>query len=158
MYYYINVPIHYFILSGPDFKFPITKFGKNCINLKFQLSWLHKWKWLAYSNIDNGAYCKYCVLYAKNEVGSGNQSLGQLCFKPFQAWKKAHEKFNKHESSNYHKQSLLEYQLHYSIASNKTLPINLQLDTIKNRQRENNRKIIVPVIETIIFCGRQGIT
>lgn len=97
------------------------------------------------------------MLYAKNEAGSGNQSLGQLCFKPFQAWKKAHDKFNKHESSNYHKQSILEYQLHYSIASNKTLPINLQLDTIKKKQRENNRKTIVPVIETIIVCGRQGI-
>lgn len=97
------------------------------------------------------------MLYANNEAGSGNQALGQLCFKPFQAWKKAHDKFNKHESSNYHKQSILEYQSHYSIASDKTLPINLQLDINKEKQRTNNRKIIIPVIETIIVCGRQGI-
>lgn len=97
------------------------------------------------------------MLYANNEAGSGNQALEQLCFKPFQAWKKAHDKFNKHESSNYHKQSILEYQSHYSIASDKTLPINLQLDINKEKQRTNNRKIIIPVIQTIIVCDRQGI-
>jgi len=37
------------------------------------------------------------------------------------------------------------------------LPINLQLDINKEKQRTNNRKIIIPVIETIIVCGRQGI-
>jgi len=31
------------------------------------------------------------------------------------------------------------------------------LDKVKEKQRETNRKIIVPVIETVIVCRRQGI-
>lgn len=33
----------------------------------------------------------------------------------------------------------------------------LQLNKAANIQRELNRKIIIPVIESVIFCGRQGI-
>lgn len=62
------------------FNFPITEF-KNKKKLKFQLSWLDKWKWLAYSYKEDGAYCKYCVIFNKTEGGS--QVLGNFCLKPF---------------------------------------------------------------------------
>ncbi|XP_050059777.1 uncharacterized protein LOC126551069 [Aphis gossypii] len=79
----------------PDhtFKFPIT--GKQ--KLKFQLNWLRKWSWLTYSKLLDGAFCKFCVLFKRNEGGRGNQKLGKLVLEKFSNWKKAIEEFNKHE-------------------------------------------------------------
>lgn len=88
------------------------------------------------------------MFYANNGPGSSTKALGQLCLQPFNAWKKSNYKFNKHENSSYHKQSILENHSHHAIASNKTLPVNLQLDKVKEKQIETNRKIIVPVIES----------
>lgn len=48
---------------GKNSVFPSTLHGKK--QLKFQFGWLEKWNWLAYSNIEDGAYCKYCVLFSK---------------------------------------------------------------------------------------------
>ena len=46
----------------PDelFKFPAS--GQR--NLKFQFSWLHRWNWLAYSKLLDGAFCNivFCLV------------------------------------------------------------------------------------------------
>jgi len=136
------------------FIFPITEF-KNKKKLKFQLSWLEKWKWLAYSQKEDGAYCKYCVIFNKTEGGS--QVLGNFCLKPFKIWYKAIEKFNIHDKCNYHLKSVEEYQNIVAIEAGKQDSIDLQLNKASKMQKELNRKIIIPVIESVIFCGRQGI-
>jgi len=38
----------------------------------------------------NGAFCKYCVIFAKSG-GVGNQPLGNFVTIPFNNWKKAKE-------------------------------------------------------------------
>lgn len=35
----------------------------------------NKWKWLVYSQTNDGAYCKYCVIFYKTEGGIGSQIL-----------------------------------------------------------------------------------
>lgn len=137
------------------FVFPTSEFNKK--KLKFQLSWLDKWKWLAYSQINDGAYCKYCVIFYKTEGGIGSQTLGNFCLKPFRMWYKAIEKFNHHEKCNYHLQSVEQYQNIVAIETGKQDSIDLQLNKAAKVQTELNRKIIIPVIESVIFCGRQGI-
>ena len=43
-----------------------------------------------YSQIENGAFCKYCVLFGcKAGVGVGNQTSRALCAVKFQKWKNA---------------------------------------------------------------------
>jgi len=59
-------------------------------SLKFQYAWLDKYSWLAYSKALNGAFCKYCVVFAGNTGGVGNQSLGNLVVSPFQQFNNAH--------------------------------------------------------------------
>lgn len=51
----------------PDFSynFRIQIVGKK--HLKFQASWLQTLKWLSYSKIRNGAFCKYCVIFSQKE-------------------------------------------------------------------------------------------
>jgi len=123
--------------------------------LKFQLSWLDKWKWLAYSHKEDGAYCKYCVIFNKMEGGS--QVLGNFCLKPFKIWYKAIEEFYFHENCKYHFKSVEEYQNIVAIEAGEQDSIDLQLNKASKMQKELNRKIIIPVIESVIFCGRQGI-
>lgn len=49
-------------IPGKNYNFPIMLHGIK--HLKFQLSWLNKWNWIAYSSLVDGVYCKYCVLFA----------------------------------------------------------------------------------------------
>ena len=65
------------------FNFPITKTSHR--NLRFQYRWFIRFKWLAYSQSENGAFCKYCVLFgSKAGAEVGNQPLGTLCAMKFQ--------------------------------------------------------------------------
>jgi len=61
---------------------------------------------VGYSAVENGAYCKFCVAFSKNEGGKNSQLLGSLVLKKFDNWKHAVENFNKHSSLEYHKQCL----------------------------------------------------
>ncbi|CAI6376013.1 unnamed protein product [Macrosiphum euphorbiae] len=127
----VNSSHRYNILKNtfnPDttFKFP----GSGKRNLKFQINWLSRWKWLAYSVSCDGAFCKYCMLFCPKEVNT--QKLGQLVFEKF-----THE--------------------FLSVFENKQESIAVKLDSKLKLEIEKNRKMIRPIIETILLCGRQGI-
>ncbi|KAL4148749.1 hypothetical protein QTP88_002913 [Uroleucon formosanum] len=139
----------------PDhtFIFPISRDRK----LKFQLSWLKKWSWLTYSKLHDGAFCKFCVLFKRNEGGRGNQKLGKLVLEKFFNWKKEIEEFNKHEATKYHRNSILDADNLLSIYNKSKEFIDIQLNNKLKIEIQENRKKIIPIIETIIFCGRQGL-
>lgn len=141
---------------GKNHNFPITLHGNK--NLKFQLSWLNKWNWIAYSSLVDGAYCKYCVLFGIKKGGKGGQLLGQLCNQPFKNWKHATEKFKLHENTNYHTNCILDFQSLSAVISGKTPSVHDKLNIASKQQKEDNRKIILPVIKSVILCGRQGIS
>lgn len=88
-------------------------------NLKFQHKWIHKWKWLSYSKKDDGAYCKYCVLFHTSvSVGLGkHENLGQLSITPFNNWKKATERFSEHQQRSYHKENVEKADIICKIAT-----------------------------------------
>lgn len=71
----------------PNFKFPIevifSGIDKRPKNLKFQYSWLRTFPWLAYSAKLDGAFCTFCVAFAKAGAGINSQTLGVLVRKPF---------------------------------------------------------------------------
>lgn len=54
-----------------NFNFPVKIEGKQ--NRKFKYDWLDKHRWLAYSDIMPGGFCKMCVLFASPGAGIGNQ-------------------------------------------------------------------------------------
>jgi len=95
----------------PDVKynFPLKTFGGK--NLKFKLNWLQRWKWLSYSKIRNGAFCKFCVIFSQKEGGIGNQNLRMLNPMEFSNWKHAIEKFNHYEVTGYHKTCIDNYKI-----------------------------------------------
>ncbi|KAL5238634.1 hypothetical protein ACI65C_006044 [Semiaphis heraclei] len=56
--------------------------------IKFQHQWLGKFNWLCYSEKLQGAFCKYCAVFARSG-GVGNQTLGSLVTTACQNWKNA---------------------------------------------------------------------
>jgi len=53
--------------SAPSgFSFPHVTVGAQ--NQSFQTQWLNEFTWLAYSNIYNGAFCKWCIVFALQTV------------------------------------------------------------------------------------------
>ncbi|KAF0713891.1 zinc finger MYM-type protein 1-like, partial [Aphis craccivora] len=152
----VNSSHRYNILKNtfnPDttFKFP----GSGKRNLKFQINWLSRWKWLAYSVSCDGAFCKYCMLFCPKEVNT--QKLGQLVFEKFSNWHCAVEKFNAHQKTNYHITATLKAHEFLSVFENKQESIAVKLDSKLKLEIEKNRKMMRPIIETILLCGRQGI-
>jgi len=89
------------------------------------------------------------VLFAADVgAGRGIQRLGHLVVTSFNKWKDAVKTFNAHESTDY---------AFMSVASSKQDTVALQLDKNRKLQIEENRRRIAPIVETVLFCGRQGL-
>lgn len=54
----------------PDKNYSFPKEGTR--NLRFKHYWLNSYEWLVYSEVENGALCKYCVVFANEAVGKGD--------------------------------------------------------------------------------------
>lgn len=54
----------------PDNNYNFPKEGTR--NLRFKHYWLNSYEWLVYSEVENGALCKYCVVFANEAVGKGD--------------------------------------------------------------------------------------
>lgn len=97
--------------------------------------------------------------FCPKEVGKGsNISVRTLVTEPYKKWKDAKEKFNFHQSLEYHKKSVIFAQNFIDYCDKKIVSIDLQLNKAKQIQIEQNRKILSSVVETIIFIGRQEIS
>ena len=97
--------------------------------------------------------CTFCP----SGGGIGNQTLGQLWTFKFENWKDASERFSAHEKCLYHHHSVEVVLNACKVSSGKRISIDLQLNSDGKRQIEQNRKKLVPIIETIFLCGRQGL-
>jgi hypothetical protein len=79
-------------VSNVSYEFPLlVKYKEK--GLKYQYKWSTEFNWLAYSEIKQGVFYKYCLLFAKYS-GVGSQPLGQLVSTAFTNWKKAKEVLN----------------------------------------------------------------
>lgn len=142
----------------PDerYVFPGSEFGKR--KLKFQFSWLKAREWLVYSKKLDGAFCKYCVSFAPSGAGKQGLPLGRLVRAKYSDWRHAQEDFRKHELTAYHANSKLDAENFLAVLNRQKLDILTQLDTSLKEQVEENRRLLSPVIKTVIFCGRQGLS
>ncbi|CAI6370875.1 unnamed protein product [Macrosiphum euphorbiae] len=143
----------------PDlkFNFPYDNSGK--YKRKFQIKWLETFKWLAYSKLREGLFCKFCVLFLNlNQVGKGShEKLGKLVLKPLTKLKDALEDFRNHEKNDYHKNSLLTADNIKAILEKKQDNILVQLNSKRKDEVIKNRAKLKPIIQTIRLCGRQQI-
>lgn len=90
----------------------------------------------------------------------GHQIPGQLVLTKFN-WKKAlGEKryFKLHSDSVYHKTCQYRYEHFLAVKSKKVDSVNIKVNAMLKKEIEENRLKIIPIIKTVLFCGRQGIS
>lgn len=127
-------------------------------NLKFQLSQLRQFSWLAYSAEEEGAYCRFCVVFGVKETGKGNhQTFETLVETGFTNWKKALEKFKTHQNNKYHKKATEDVENFKLIYENKKNDVISDIDSGRKQLQEENRKKLIPIVRSILLCGRQEI-
>ncbi|KAH9362108.1 hypothetical protein HPB48_002086 [Haemaphysalis longicornis] len=115
-------------------------------------------EWLVYSENLQGALCKYCVVFADECAGKGeHQRLGCFVTKTFTNCKKAVDAFKSHAASSYHGKSTTLSESFLAVRSGSQHDIMTQLDQGLKKQVEENRKNLLPIIETTLFCGRQEV-
>lgn len=110
----------------PDCHYEFPAVGSR--NLGFQHKWFSEWPWLSFSGVEEGVFCKYCVLFAPTGVGIGMQLLGQLCKSKFNKWENAKECFDVHQATKYHQHCIEEANKMAFMVSGKQKPIEMQLD------------------------------
>ncbi|XP_029348004.1 zinc finger MYM-type protein 1-like [Acyrthosiphon pisum] len=138
-----------------NYEFPLLEKYK-ARGLKFQYKWFTEFNWLVYSEIKQGVFCKYCLLFAKYG-GIGGQPLGQLVSTAFSNWKKAKETFRNHSKLKYHLSSVLDADHFLTILDHKQVTIIEKLVTNRTEQIKLNRSRLIPIIECVILCGQQEI-
>uniref|UniRef100_A0ABD2X8A9 TTF-type domain-containing protein n=1 Tax=Trichogramma kaykai TaxID=54128 RepID=A0ABD2X8A9_9HYME len=151
--YKFVIEVKKMVASEGSYTFPAS--GER--NLRFQHQWLKRFNWLFYSQLD-GAFCKYCFLFADDTAGKGDhQNLKNLVKEPFKNWKKAIDTFKLHEDHIYHKNCIITGTDFLSTASNLKRDVLHVLDVARMHQIQENRKKLQSIIDTIILYGRQEI-
>jgi hypothetical protein len=138
--------------TPPDgYTFPgVQESGKT---RKFQTQWLKRFPWLVYSPSKEGGFCKFCALFAPEAVR--NQKLGRFISIPLNRYKDTIELCTAHEQLEYHKISMVDADEFLTRMKDPSADILHVIDGTRQKQIEDNRRRIIPVIKTVIFCGRQ---
>ena len=97
----------------------------------FKYEWLLLFPWLCYSPSEDASYCLSCVLFGHDPSHESVQSLH------FSTWPKLEAIFSQIKGSSHE--------------------INLLCDRKYKHEVEENRKILVPIIDTIVTLGRLGL-
>lgn len=134
-----------------DFKFPKQKENRKC-----RPEWFSLYPWLRYSPSLDGLFCLPCVLFASDK---SQNKLIKLVKEPFDRWSNAAYYLKSHSNHKLgvHKLSSLKFEHFVSTMKSKSESIDVKLDTIAKKEIQTNRSFLRPIIDSIKFCGRQGI-
>ena len=137
--------------------------GGKIVQAYFQTHWLNEYSWLVWSPSQSGAYCKYCVLFAKQPQGKchGGGQLGKLVLTPFKDFKNAKGKkgvLDKHEKCQYHIDAVLTGKAFLLQCDKPNIRIDSILDSRSQELAASNKLALKSIVECILYCGRQGIS
>ena len=146
-----------------NYKFPSSehmKLGKT-VSRSINHTHLKRHHWLAVSDIDGGLYCKFCVLFASPDVGSGRRSnVGTLVKCPLKSFSKLYGKdgaLDVHENTKYHINAVAAGKDFLHTYQNPSLDILNRLDAQRLAEVQDNRQRLLPILKSIVFCGQQNI-
>ena len=151
----------YSVLQHPwrpplGFTFPCTIQKKQ--RRYFKAHWLDRYSWLAYSKVLGGALCRVCVLFAPEFSGKGgHQKAEQFVSKACSNWKDFHELCKLHVQCKYHETAV---ELASNFEKKYTDPTSNIVNILDQSRLENvnkARKALLPIVKTVLFCGRQGL-
>ena len=120
------------------YNFPKTQFyGKS---RAFSFEWLTQFPWLVYSAAQDGAFCRFCVLFG-HLTGKNSDRLDKLYKSPLKNWVSASTKFKEHQlNSEFHKAAAGCAEDFLRVQEGKMLSIAEQLSDIHRNTVELNRQ------------------
>ena len=136
------------------YNFPKTQFyGKN---RAFSFEWLTQFPWLVYSAAQDGAFCRFCVLFG-HLTGKNSDRLDKLYKSPLKNWVSASTKLKEHQlNSEFHKTAAGCAEDFLRVQEGKMLSISEQLSDIHRNTVELNRQKLRSIIKRVVLCGKQN--
>ena len=136
-----------------DFPSKTVGSGTNSRQRRFQHSWLTDFPWLAYSKKEDGAYCRYCVLFPPS---SQSTDLGQLVTQPLSEFSKGRSYLQNHNGRKYHLFAKEKAENFKSCYENRAHSIKESIDAKAERQQARIRGGLLPIVKGVIYLTRQG--
>lgn len=128
-----------------------TKYQKRA----FRQEWLRTYSpWLCYSNMYNGPFCKYCVLFPQ-PVHRGLQ--GAFIKTPCTRYNDFHTSAKQHLASEWHKNAIKDASSFMKSVSNPSESIVCKIDQSIEKTIDENKRKLIPIISSIIFCATHDI-
>lgn len=147
---------------GVDFAFPCSMHNKKGKEVRCYLSRKHfeKFTWLTYSRSLNGVFCIYCAIFSKFGGKDKSTPLKKLVTVPIQKYSKLLGKdgdLSCHHEYGYHKDSTIYAKHFIDMYENPQKDVRNLLDMDRKKIVAENRARLVPIVESIIFLGKQNI-
>ena len=109
---------------------------------------------MVYAKSQDGGYCKFCVLSARD---GPKIKLGVLVNRPLTEFKRATETLADHFFNNrFHKESLETAASFTAMMSNLDVDVDHRLSLERSKRAAENRLKLISTAETVILCGRQS--
>ena len=135
----------------PILSFPLRKFGDQ--QRAFSASWYHKYPWLHYQEGNDNVLCFYCMVADKRGLPVSCNKDDALSKTGFNNWKKALERFEKHQNTTSHRDAV---DLVVKIPST-TKDVGEMLSAGLASQKAESRKVLLTILSSIRYLGRQGL-
>jgi len=136
-----------------------TKKGK--VEIRFlKRTHFEQFNWLHYSTVKGGLFCKYCVLFADKGGKDKNVTLNKFVNFPLNRYAKilgVDGDFQSHSRHLYHKNAMQVAIDFFDRYKNPQKEIINLMSTQRLQQITENRERLKPIIECIIFLGRQNL-
>src|SRR6218665_1461463 len=107
-----------------------------------------------------GVVCVPCVLFAPAEVPNDRGKITEISsfvVRPFRKYEKISERLAAHRVNKYHMSAQERADAFLKLSQTPGINIVNKLDDTYLQQVIGNRKRLVPILKTIILCGRLGI-
>ena len=104
-----------------------------------------------------GVFCTYRALFSPKEVGRNKTVTGLFVSVPFTRYSHWVGDIDKHTRRHYHRDSAVQAEAFINAMRNPEKDVTGQLDTAAQRQFEENRQILVSIINSVLFLARCGV-
>lgn len=125
--------------------------------LRFQSSWLETYNWLVYSPLDNGGYCKFCVLFPPKNTRLSTAVLVNRAFQNLQKAKGQFGVLDQHEQRDYHKNAVTEGKLFTQTFRKPEKHVDALLNKRRKELYDSNVHVVKSIIEAVALCGKQNL-
>ena len=110
-----------------------------------------KWQWLTYNVTKDRVFCFQCAKAYQKKLLLGKKLEQTFISEGFDDWKRAIEKFQKHENTDCHIEAVSK------MYNDKTNDIGEVLSNQHQKDKEENRRCLLQIVLCLRYLARQGI-